>query len=232
MSKKEVRSKGWCFTVNNYTDDDIAYVMSLYEEDYTCEYLIVGFEVGDRDGTPHMQCFINYRNQRYFTPMQKLLYGYHIEKQKSKSAVAAAVYCTKEHDVYEVGHRPQQGHRTDLQFIQHDIISGRPYSHIRDQYLYQFVYHYRFFDMYKRLKCRFETKVYFFDQNNTESVDKVVSMLTEDDLLTGYLFSDNVPTDIYIKYKSGVYRNIYFPLDVTHNQTPPPLFCSIPYEIL
>lgn len=55
------RSRGWVFTINNYDDIDIAQFMEISHE---TQYAIVGFEIAPSTGTPHMQCYVFFKNQR------------------------------------------------------------------------------------------------------------------------------------------------------------------------
>jgi len=52
MSAQKLRTRGWTFTINNDTFEDL---IGLIETDF--EYLVIGFEVGD-SGTPHIQGYI------------------------------------------------------------------------------------------------------------------------------------------------------------------------------
>lgn len=56
-----MQGHNWCFTVNNYTAEEIVAVKSL---EY--KYLVIGFEVGE-EGTPHLQCYVELTNRRYST---------------------------------------------------------------------------------------------------------------------------------------------------------------------
>jgi len=94
-----IRSRGWCFTCNNWTEDDITKLQIDYE------YLIYGKEVGD-SGTPHLQGYIHFKSQRTFKSLQKKMgCSFHIEKRKG-SVLQAVDYCKKEGDFVEFGNQP------------------------------------------------------------------------------------------------------------------------------
>lgn len=54
-----LRSRAWTFTINNYTFDDLVLVLET-----ECRYLCFGFEYGPKCGTPHIQGYIYFDNQR------------------------------------------------------------------------------------------------------------------------------------------------------------------------
>lgn len=128
MSNKKHR--GFVFTINNYTDNDIAAVM---QEATECEYLIAGFEVG-KSGTPHIQGYMYYKNQRYLTGVLKntALIRAHIEVAKGNSKQNYD-YCTKDGDFWESGELPTQGLITKAKLEQ---IMDNPYEnfHLYNQY--------------------------------------------------------------------------------------------------
>lgn len=147
------RSRGWCFTCNNYTDDDIARVM-----DVQCDYLIVGFEVGD-EGTPHMQGYFYVKNKyRFFEAKRQLYPKFHIEIQKG-TKIEALTYCMEDLDYWEKGKRPRQGHRSDLDVIHYELKSGVPVSQIAEDYFSRWVQYNRSFDKYSNMVRKFDTKL-------------------------------------------------------------------------
>lgn len=179
------RSRGWCFTINNWTDDDIVHLMSLFEEDDNCSYLMVGFEIAPRTNTPHIQGYIYYTNAVSTRTMRKRLViagrQHHIEAQKSKSNVAAYYYCAESSDdYYEAGQRPLQGHRTDLAMISRDIERGRPLTQIAHDYPNQYFYHYRGFIAYKDLlfqEQRVPCKLIWYDPEKFISeIDRIETL--------------------------------------------------------
>nr|QXP08343.1 MAG: replication associated protein [Arizlama virus] len=59
------RSRNWCFTLNNYTDEDID---KLVNSSY--KYLIIGKEVAPTTNTPHLQGFIIFPNARRLSTLK------------------------------------------------------------------------------------------------------------------------------------------------------------------
>lgn len=105
------RSRGWCFTINNYTVEDGAHVEAL-----KYEYLICGREKGAK-GTEHMQCYVFFAHARSFQSVRKMLGGRaHIEPAKGTPQQNRA-YCSKEGDFIERGVLPVAGKRRDIDDI-------------------------------------------------------------------------------------------------------------------
>ena len=71
-------AKRWCFTLNNYTEEDKRRVEDLLTEQ-VCVFAVVGLEVGSVAATEHMQGFVHFRSRKTFRAMQKLLPGAHLE---------------------------------------------------------------------------------------------------------------------------------------------------------
>lgn len=95
LVKKQIScSKNWCFTLNNYTEDDINMISSIVPE--ICTLCVVGKEVG-ASGTPHLQGFCSFKVK--CRPMSLLLSPkIHWEKCKGNAAQNIA-YCEKDDDV-------------------------------------------------------------------------------------------------------------------------------------
>ena len=73
------RSRKWCFTVNNYTDEDLDQISSL-----NTQYLIYGRERGE-EGTDHIQGFAIFRNAVTFSSLKSKLPRAHIEVSKGST---------------------------------------------------------------------------------------------------------------------------------------------------
>lgn len=83
---KDQKSRGWCFTLNNYTKEDIKNLMS-HKADYVFQE-----ETGEK-GTPHLQGFIYFANAISFKSIKDKIPKAHIEPAKNK--IASIRYCSK-----------------------------------------------------------------------------------------------------------------------------------------
>lgn len=107
--KTEKRTRDWCFTLNNWKRKDYLTIKALAT---TAVYCIVGKE--GKDKTPHLQCYIYYKNGKTWPTMEKKLpKGTHFERA-DKSATINQKYCSKEGDFQEWGEIPIQGKRNDI----------------------------------------------------------------------------------------------------------------------
>lgn len=86
--------KGWCFTINNYTANDI----KLIEEFQTNYDFIYGIEKGE-NGTPHLQGYIHLHEKQRFSNIKSWLPRAHLEARKG-SIMQAVDYCKKDGDYY------------------------------------------------------------------------------------------------------------------------------------
>lgn len=112
MSETNTRSRAWCFTLFNFTDEDETRIQGL-----ECKYLVYGHEICPKTGTPHLQGFISFNLQKTFSAVQKLFpQGIHLGMRKTSDFLASN-YCKKDGDYFEKGEFPQQGKRTDLDQI-------------------------------------------------------------------------------------------------------------------
>lgn len=90
------RSRNFTFTQNNYPNTELV-------DNVECKYIIYGKEVG-ASGTPHLQGFITFRNQKTLKAAIKVLPGCHVEV--AKTVHAAIEYCKKDGDFTERGDKP------------------------------------------------------------------------------------------------------------------------------
>jgi len=96
IKKKQVSpAKGWCFTLNNYTNEHLEIISSIVPQ--VCDKWIVAKETGD-SGTDHLQGWINLKDKARpssIFPIKQI----HWEKQKG-SIVDNQKYCSKEGSVW------------------------------------------------------------------------------------------------------------------------------------
>lgn len=203
----DIKSRGWCFTLNNYTVKDIAIISSIYEtQNEGCEYLIMGFEEG-RNETPHIQGYIYFKNEKSFRTMQKLHPKWHVEKQLAKQNVHAFSYCAKDRDFYEFGKRPSQGNRGDLEMIKHDLLNGRPIKDISLEYFSQCVQYRRSFEWFKDLHSTRQTQVIAYDYSSDEDTIAICEYPGKN-----YYAGLENKIEIISKIKSNEYDNVFVPI--------------------
>lgn len=103
-----MESKNWCFTLNNYTSDEVKDLKGL-----KCRYIVLGFEKGEKNGTEHIQGFIQFEKKVRLTKVKKINKRIHWEIMKS-NVESAINYCKKDGVFEERGEVIKQGKRNDL----------------------------------------------------------------------------------------------------------------------
>lgn len=117
----EIRSRGWCLTINNYTEAE--WDACINEE---CEFSVFAPEIGD-SGTKHIQGYIYYKNPKKFKTMKKNWKRAHLEVPKG-SAEENLKYIQGPYekngkqkpynpDAIVFGTCPKQGSRSDLEVV-------------------------------------------------------------------------------------------------------------------
>lgn len=87
------------------------------------EYLCYGREECPDTNKKHLQAYIYFKNAKSFSSVQKLLKPRHVEAAKG-SAADNINYCSKDGDFIELGERPKQGSRNDINNIRESIQQG------------------------------------------------------------------------------------------------------------
>lgn len=170
-------SRGWCFTLNNYEQSDIEHLNSL-----EVDYLIYGKEKGKK-GTPHLQGFLYIKSKARMNAVKELLGSrYHIERQKGTLAEAIH-YCMKDEDYKEIGDRPRQGKRTDLDIIKHDIKKNVSEKEIANKYFSQWCQYRRAFREYKEIIEEYDTLLVIYDPFSPTSCKKLYPYMKEKHLM-------------------------------------------------
>lgn len=95
------RSRKYCFTINNPTEWDDGELTKLRE---MCQYLIVGKETGEA-GTPHLQCFVYFKEKKSFSQIKAIVTRAHIEQARG-TCEQNINYCRKDGNWEEWGDVP------------------------------------------------------------------------------------------------------------------------------
>lgn len=117
-SKKPTKSqsKYWCFTLNNYEPLDET-AINRWVPSGIAHYVCFGREIGKKEGTPHLQGYVQFNAVQRATSARKFLPKAHWEVQMDTNE-HAATYCKKDGDYTELGEfiktRAGSGARTDL----------------------------------------------------------------------------------------------------------------------
>lgn len=117
------RFRGWCFTINNYNDEDLAKVDAI-----SCEYCVAGLEVGE-SGTPHVQGYVYFGTLKSLKQMKKIHAKAHWEGARGDAEENRA-YCIKEGRFKERGTIPHAGKRTDIDAIKDAVKKGATMSEV------------------------------------------------------------------------------------------------------
>jgi len=135
-------AKHWCFTLNNYTHQDVEALAQKgtesLESGQIC-YLVIGREIGE-SGTPHIQGFVSFTGRKTLNAVREFtLHKAHCEQTKG-TPQQAADYCKKDNDYQEFGQCPRgAGQRNDLTRIYELIRGGANATDIANQFPSQFI---------------------------------------------------------------------------------------------
>lgn len=116
-----MRSRGYIYTVNNYTDEVETTLKAL-----DAKYHVYGYEVGEK-GTPHLQGFIYFKTLKSFNQVRKMIPG-HIEAMEG-TPLQAATYAKKDGNFWEEGDVPNNStkkHERKKKTQKYDVFRQRP----------------------------------------------------------------------------------------------------------
>jgi len=104
-----MKCKHWCWTLNNYSNDEFQQLVALSTElPDPVQYVVFGKELGAQ-GTPHLQGFISFSRRVTFNATKRLVSPRcHLEKAKGTPAQAAE-YCRKDGDFMSRTYFPTTG---------------------------------------------------------------------------------------------------------------------------
>lgn len=100
-----MQSRHWCFTLNNWTQEDDDRLKNLGE---AVTYIVYGYEVGD-NGTPHLQGYVVFPTIKRLNQVKEAIGDRAHCEVKRGSPSQAADYCKKAGIFYENGTAPSGG---------------------------------------------------------------------------------------------------------------------------
>lgn len=109
-------TRNYCFTLNNYSEEDEVNLKSIPTEgDQEVKYIVYGREIGEEEKTPHLQGFVMFKNAKTMAAC----IGYfgrilghprtHLEQARG-TPFEASQYCKKDGDYYSSGLPPLETH--------------------------------------------------------------------------------------------------------------------------
>lgn len=135
---KGKKARAAAFTVNNYNDNEIVALREYGQT--TSRYMVFGYEIAPKTGTPHLQCFVCWDNPRSILAFRDSFTkkDIHIETKLKGTHAQNAEYCKKPEtkdpgknpNYEEFGELPAQGERTDWRVAFEQIKSGTPVEEV------------------------------------------------------------------------------------------------------
>lgn len=128
------RYRTWCFTVNNWMEEDLEMIKEI-----PYNYIVVGKEIGENQ-TPHLQGYIELENAKSFKAIKKIFpEKTHLEPRKG-TALQASDYCKKDGDYFEAGGMSKpQGFRSDLEGAIETIQTKRSLKAVAEEHPHTFI---------------------------------------------------------------------------------------------
>jgi len=118
------RAKNWCFTLNNYDENDIAKLSNLVRNNHAM-YVIFGKEQAPTTGTHHLQGFVAFSKQLRMSAVKEITSRRMCLNVAKGSPLQNKEYCSKDGDFKEFGILPSpQGKRTDLEDFKKCVREG------------------------------------------------------------------------------------------------------------
>jgi hypothetical protein len=128
------QAKHWCWTLNNFTEDEFQALQALGQERPGIKYLVFGKEKGET-GTPHLQGFISFEKKTTFKTAKLVISERaHLEPAKGSPAQASD-YCKKDGEFEEFGTCPKgKGARSDLEDVAKKVKNGARMRDIAEEH--------------------------------------------------------------------------------------------------
>lgn len=151
MTSRTPRSRGWCFTLNNYSEENELHLLNLPLD--IISYGIWGKEMGEL-GTPHLQGFLRFKHCKSMQQVKTIMDSTTVHLERQRGTLSQAIeYCKKDNDFQEIGTPPKgQGKRSDLDGVKEMLDQGASELEIADSHFGSWVRYRKSFKAYKQLK--------------------------------------------------------------------------------
>lgn len=129
------QSTRWCFTLNNFTEDEFNHLQSLGDNmvGNGLVYLVFGRETGE-SGTPHLQGFVVFSTRKRLRFLRNFISARgHYEAARGDTSEAAD-YCKKDGDFIEFGELPVRGRVTQPSVADFVVwVGGRAVNEVNER---------------------------------------------------------------------------------------------------
>jgi len=88
--KASARVRAWCFTLNNYTENDILFLTSTLDTEKYC----FQEELAPTTGTPHLQGMVYFKNGKTFNEMKRIHNKWNLKPTKCMKS--STTYCSND----------------------------------------------------------------------------------------------------------------------------------------
>lgn len=88
------------FVLNNYTNEEYSSIINVCNE--LCKKYVIAKEVGEKCGTPHLQCYINLHKKARITELKKV-FGDRVSFRECRNEEKLITYCQKGGDFVTKG---------------------------------------------------------------------------------------------------------------------------------
>lgn len=122
------KAQAWCFTLNNYTDEEVEAVKTV-----ECRGIKAGFEICPSTGTPHIQGAICFDKQFTRNQVKKMISN-RLHLEKMAGSWEDQDYCFKEGNILrDEGEGLKQGRRSDLESVKRKFDKGASVLQLMDE---------------------------------------------------------------------------------------------------
>jgi tRNA A37 threonylcarbamoyladenosine biosynthesis protein TsaE len=188
---RAARKRHYAWTLNNYTQEEIAHLTRLNLEENGIRYVCWGEEVAPTTGTAHLQGYVYFTSKKSMRQALQIL-GTRISFQEETNGTPRQnrLYCGKlrpqdaqPNAVFvERGQLPQQGSRSDLEAIRKKLDEGACMKEIAVDHFAKWCQYRKAFEDYLELTKKRENIVEFKEQDFpqwTEEIAEIRGVLGE-----------------------------------------------------
>lgn len=127
---KEQRTRAYAITLNNWTEEELTQIHNKFLAE--ADKFIIGKEVGKKNGIPHLQMYVYWKNGKTLKQMKKINNRWHFEKAKG-NVKHNDDYCSKE-NLFD-----SKGMETEVESIPVDerINNIMGFEKINNKYMYE-----------------------------------------------------------------------------------------------